>query len=80
MRVGAVSLGLFGGLACAIFDNLGPMLSGWIWDTSDLTTLPYLSSLPVTSYHCFFLFTGVFAFLTRMICWDCVAGGEQSAP
>lgn len=75
--VEAVSVGFFGGVAYSIFDNLGPMLGWWIWDTSDPTTLPYLSSVPVTSYHWFFLFTGVFAWLTRIVCWDWVARGKS---
>ena len=76
--VEAISVGFFGGVAYSIFDNLGPMLGWWIWDTSDPTTLPYLNSVPVTSYHWFFLFTGVFAWLTRTVCWDWVA--RQKSP
>lgn len=75
--VEAISVGFFGGVAYSIFDNLGPMLGWWIWDTNDPTTLPYLSSVPVTSYHWFFLFTGVFAWLTRVVCWDWVASGRS---
>jgi hypothetical protein len=77
--VEAISIGFFGGVAYSIFDNLGPMLGWWIWDTSDPTTLPYLNSVPVTSYHWFFLFTGVFAWLTRIVCWDWVEGRKSRA-
>lgn len=77
--VEAISIAFFGGVAYSIFDNLGPMLGWWIWDTSDPTTLPYLNSVPVTSYHWFFLFTGVFAWLTRIVCWDWVARGKSRA-
>ncbi len=71
----AASVGFFGGLAYLIFDNLGPMLGWWIWDTSDLTTLPYLNSVPMTSYHWFFLFTGAFALINRWVSWNGVAKG-----
>ncbi len=77
--VEAISVGFFGGAAYSIFDNLGPMLGWWIWDASDPTTLPYLNSVPVTSYHWFFLFTGVFAWLTRIVCWDWVASRKSRA-
>ncbi len=75
--VEALCVGFYGGLTYLIFDNFGPLLGWWIWDTSDPTTLPYLNSVPVTSYHWFFLFTGTFAFLSRIICWDWVAKGKS---
>ncbi len=76
--VEAISIGFYGGLTYLIFDNLGPLLGWWIWDTSDLTTLPYLNSVPVTSYHWFFAFTGTFALLSRVVCWDWVAQGRST--
>ncbi len=76
--VEAIAIAFYGGLTYAIFDNLGPLLGWWIWDTSDPTTLPYLNSVPVTSYHWFFAFTGAFAFLTRLVCWDWVAAGRNT--
>lgn len=77
--VEAVSVAFFGGLAYAIFDNLGPLLGWWIWDRSDPTTWPYLNSVPITSYYWFFAFTGVFALTTRIVCWDWVARGRSTA-
>ena len=75
----AISVGFHGGLTYLIFDNLGPMLNWWIWDRSDPTTWPYLSAVPLTSYFWFFSFTGTFAFVSRIICWNWVAAGKPSA-
>lgn len=75
--VEAASVGFYGGLTYAVFDNLGPMLNWWIWDTSDPTTWPYLNAVPVTSYFWFFAFTGAFAFVSRIICWDWVEKGRS---
>ena len=77
--VEAATVGFYGGLTYLIFDNLGPILGWWIWDTSDPTTLPYLNSVPVTSYHWFFTFTAAFALLSRVVCWDWVARGKRAA-
>lgn len=74
--VEAISVGFYGGLTYLIFDNLGPMLNWWIWDRSDPTTWPYLNAVPLTSYFWFFAFTGSFAFVNRIICWDWVARGK----
>jgi hypothetical protein len=71
--VEAISVGFYGGLTYLIFDNLGPMLNWWIWDRSDPSTWPYLNAVPITSYFWFFSFTGTFAFVSRIICWDWVA-------
>ncbi|HEY9035292.1 MAG TPA: hypothetical protein VIM96_01115 [Pseudomonadales bacterium] len=68
----AISVGFFGGLTYMVFDNLGPMLGWWIWDRTDPTTWPYVNSVPLTSYHWFFLFTGSFALIARKVCWDWV--------
>jgi hypothetical protein len=76
--VEAISVGFYGGLTYLIFDNLGPMLDWWIWDRSDPTTWPYLNAVPITSYFWFFSFTGTFAFVSRIICWDWVAQGRSS--
>lgn len=73
----AISTGFFGGFLYMIFDNYGPMASWWIWDTSDLTTLPYVSSVPLTSYAWFFLFTSMFTYINSIISWDWVAKGES---
>ena len=72
-----ISVAFYGGLTYLIFDNLGPSLGWWIWDRSDPTTLPYLNSVPVTSYHWFFLFTGTFAVLSRVVCTDWLAAGKS---
>ncbi len=67
-KVEAISAGFFGGLMYLIFDNLGPQMGWWIWQTDDPTTLPYVSSVPLTSYHWFFTFTMAFALINRSIC------------
>lgn len=77
--VEAISVGFFAGLSYLIFDNLGPQLGWWIWDRTDPTTWPYVSSVPLTSYHWFFLFTGAFALLARKICWDWPAADKSKA-
>ena len=63
----AISIGFFAGLMYLIFDNTGPMLGWWIWDRADATTLPYISSVPLTSYHWFFTFTIAFSFINRWV-------------
>lgn len=73
----AICTGFFGGFMYMIFDNLGPMLGWWIWDTSDLTTLPYVGSVPLTSYAWFFLFTSGFTYINRTISWEWVAQGKS---
>ncbi|NRB42024.1 MAG: hypothetical protein HRU20_26720 [Pseudomonadales bacterium] len=67
-RIEAICTGFFAGLMYLIFDNLGPQMGWWIWQTSDPTTLPYVSSVPLTSYHWFFTFTIAFALINRVIC------------
>jgi hypothetical protein len=76
--VEAISVGFYAGLTYLIFDNLGPMLNWWIWDRSDPTTWPYLNAVPLTSYFWFFAFTGSFALVSRVICWDWVAQGRSA--
>jgi hypothetical protein len=73
----AVCTGFFAGFMYMIFDNFGPMVGWWIWDTSDPTTFPYISSVPLTSYAWMFLFTSAFTFINRTISWDWVARGES---
>lgn len=68
--VEAICVGFFSGFLYLIFDNLGPMLGWWIWDTSDATTWPYVDSVPLTSYHWFFTFTIAFSLINRMISWN----------
>jgi hypothetical protein len=73
----AIFTGFFGGLLYMVFDNMGPMVGWWIWDTSDLTTLPYVSSVPLTSYAWFFLFTSAFTYINSTISWDWIASGKS---
>ena len=73
----AISVGFYAGFMYLIFDNLGPMLGWWIWDTSDATTWPYISSVPLTSYHWFFTFTAAFALINRTISWEWVNRGAS---
>lgn len=75
----AICTGFFGGLMYLIFDNLGPMLGWWIWDTSAPTTFPYVSSVPLTSYVWYFLFTSVFTLINRYISWEWVTDGASKA-
>ncbi|CAA0118848.1 Uncharacterised protein [BD1-7 clade bacterium] len=69
----AICVGFYAGLMYLIFDNLGPMLQWWIWDTSDPTTLPYVDAVPLTSYHWFFTFTIAFSLINRVISYNWVA-------
>lgn len=75
--VEAISTGLFAGFLYMIFDNLGPMLGWWIWDTTDPTTFPYVSSVPLTSYAWMFLFTSAFTFINQSISWNWLSGGQS---
>ena len=75
--VETISTAFYAGLTYLIFDNLGPMLNWWIWDRADITTWPYLNAVPVTSYFWFFSFTGAFALISRIICWDWVEQGRN---
>ncbi len=74
--VEAVSIGFFGGLMYLIFDNIGPQLGWWIWDRAAASNQPFVSSVPLTSYGWFFLYTGAFAWLSRKVCWDWPAEGR----
>lgn len=73
----AVCTGLLAGLMYMIFDNFGPMVGWWIWDTSDPTTFPYISNVPLTSYAWMFLFTSAFTFINRKISWEWVEQGKS---
>ncbi len=73
----AVFSGMLAGFLYMIFDNFGPMVGWWIWDTTDPTTFPYISSVPLTSYAWMFLFSSAFAFINRAISWDWIARGES---
>lgn len=72
-----VSTAFYAGLIYMIFDNVGPMLNWWIWDRADPTTWPYLNAVPVTSYFWWFSFTGAFALVSRIVCWDWVEQGKS---
>ncbi len=73
----AICVGFYAGFMYLIFDNLGPLLNWWVWDTSDPTTLPYVNSVPLTSYHWFFTFTIAFSLINRLISWDWVEQGRS---
>jgi hypothetical protein len=73
----AICTGFLAGFMYMIFDNFGPMVGWWIWDTSDPTTFPYISSVPLTSYAWMLLFTSAFTFINRKISWDWVAEGKS---
>ncbi|CAH0992075.1 hypothetical protein SIN8267_02190 [Sinobacterium norvegicum] len=68
--VEAISAGFMAGTLYLIFDNIGPQLGWWIWDRADPSTLPYVDSVPLTSYHWFFMFMIAFAFIARKVCWQ----------
>ena len=69
-RVEALSVGFYGGVTYLLFDNLGPLLGWWTWDRHAELNQPFLSSVPLTSYQWFFLFTAAFAVVARRVCWD----------
>lgn len=71
--VEAICLGFFDGMMYLIFDNFGPMVDWWVWDRADPANQPFLSSVPLTSYHWFFTFTIAFSLVIRKICWTWVA-------
>lgn len=75
--VEAVSVGFFGGLMYLIFDNMGPQAGWWIWDMTAPSNQPFISSVPLTSYGWFFLYTGAFAWLSRKICLDWLAENRR---
>ncbi|MCP3985909.1 MAG: hypothetical protein GY723_16120 [bacterium] len=77
--VETISVAFYGGITYLIFDNLGPMLNWWIWDRADPTTWPYLNAVPVTSYFWWFSFTGAFALINRIVCWNWVEAGRSTA-
>lgn len=72
-----ISTAFYAGITYMIFDNMGPMLDWWIWDRADPTTWPYLNAVPVTSYFWWFSFTGAFALVNRIVCWDWVEQGKS---
>ena len=78
----SICFGFYSGLLYLIFDNLGPMLGWWIWDTSDPSTWPYVSSVPLTSYHWFFTFSIAFALVNHRISYvwakDFIAGVKKA--
>ncbi|CAA0123041.1 Uncharacterised protein [BD1-7 clade bacterium] len=75
--VEAICLGFFDGMMYLIFDNLGPMVNWWTWDMADPTNQPFLSNVPLTSYHWFFTFTIAFSLVNRKLCWDWVEKGAS---
>lgn len=68
--VEAVSCGFYSGVTYLAFDNLGPLLGWWTWDTADPLNQPLLDSVPLTSYQWFFFFTAAFTLVARRLCWD----------
>lgn len=75
----AICVGFFAGFMYLIFDNLGPLLQWWVWDTQDPSTFPYVNSVPLTSYHWFFTFTIAFALINRIISWNWVSQNKSTA-
>jgi hypothetical protein len=71
--VEAVCTAFYTGILYMIFDNLGPSLNWWIWDRESAFSQPLLDSVPVTSYHWMFLFSGTMSYGLRIFCWDAVA-------
>ncbi|HUR14024.1 MAG TPA: hypothetical protein VM097_05985 [Mycobacteriales bacterium] len=69
-RVEAVSVGFYGGVTYLVFDNVGPLLGWWTWDLDADLNKPFVSSVPLTSYQWFFLFTAAFAVVARRVCWE----------
>jgi hypothetical protein len=75
----AISTGFYAGISYLIFDNLGPLMGWWIWDRNNPTNLPFLSSVPMTSYQWFFFFTTAFTLISRKVCWDWVEARRKPA-
>lgn len=73
----AICTGFYCGIVYMIFDNLGPSLNWWIWDRESIYSQPLLDSVPLTSYHWLFLFTGALAWWLRKFAWDALAEGKQ---
>jgi len=67
--VEAFGVGFYGGATYLIFDNLGPLLRWWRWDTSSSFNKPFVDSVPLTSYVWFFTFTAAFAYVARRLFW-----------
>ena len=69
----AVCTAFFTGTLYLIFDNLGPSLNWWTWNREVIYNQPFLNSVPLTSYHWMFLFSGSIAYCLRKFAWDAVA-------
>lgn len=72
----AVCTAFYTGTLYLIFDNLGPALNWWTWNRAVIYNQPFLSSVPLTSYHWMFLFSGALAYCLRRFAWDAVAAGQ----
>jgi len=69
----AVCTAFYCGTLYLIFDNLGPSLNWWTWNREVIYNQPFLNSVPLTSYHWMFLFSGAIAYCLRKFAWDAVA-------
>jgi hypothetical protein len=69
----AVCTAFFTGTLYMIFDNLGPSLNWWSWNREVIYNQPFLNSVPLTSYHWMFLFSGALAYCLRKFAWDAVS-------
>jgi len=66
----AFGAGFYGGVTYLIFDNLGPLLRWWRWDSTSKFNKPFVDSVPLTSYVWFFTFTAAFAYVARRLFWN----------
>lgn len=72
----AICVAFFSGTLYLIFDNLGPSLNWWTWNHEVIYNQPFLNTVPLTSYHWMFLFSGAIAYGLRKFAWDAVAQGN----
>lgn len=72
----AICTAFLTGTLYLIFDNLGPSLQWWTWNHEVIYNQPFLNTVPLTSYHWMFLFSGAIAYGLRKFAWDAVAEGN----
>ncbi len=72
----AICTAFLTGTLYLIFDNLGPALNWWTWNRDVIYNQPFLNSVPLTSYHWMFLFSGALAYCLRKFAWDAMAAGQ----
>lgn len=82
MLIGAICVGFVHQCFYEVFDQLGPQLRWWAWNTENLSNRPMLSSVPMTSMFIFAaLSPTVFIFFVQLFVGrKAQRGGSFSAP